>query len=137
MMQWKILLVDDDNDDWSFIREAMNVLTSDEVLEFVESGERALQILHEVHEQGMLPSLIVVDMNMPRMNGTQTLKRIKGDKLFSHIPVVIYSTSFNPTEQEKCRALGAQDFIKKPLSFTECIEVARLFLHYANEAHPV
>ena len=70
----------------------------------------------------------VLDLNMPKMNGTDTLKNIKSDPRFSNIPVIIYSTSINPLEKEACMLLGAHSYITKPLSFTESLDTAKLFL---------
>jgi CheY-like chemotaxis protein len=67
---------------------------------------------------------------MPKMSGTQILKALKEDSRFKHIPVIIYSTSINPLEKERCLALGAHAYIIKPVSFRESIETAHLFMEF-------
>jgi CheY-like chemotaxis protein len=74
---------------------------------------------------------------MPRLNGTQTLSKLKDDKRFKDIPVIIYSTSINPLEKEKCMSLGAQAYITKPISFNESKNTIQLFLQYCIPNTPV
>jgi CheY-like chemotaxis protein len=60
------------------------------------------------------------------------MEKIKANKRFSHVPVIIYSTSINVIEREHCLQLGAYAYVTKPLSFTEGIDIARGFLAVAN-----
>jgi len=64
---------------------------------------------------------------------TQTLSKIKNDNRFKEIPVIIYSTSINPLEKEKCILLGAHSYITKPVSFEESIETAKIFLQFCQK----
>jgi CheY-like chemotaxis protein len=133
MDKLKILLVDDDVDDRSILIDALEVLDAADIAQCAENGEEALRTLHAFAELGVLPCLIVLDLNMPRMNGTETLKRLKADARFQSIEVVIYSTSINPLEKNACMALGAHSYIIKPTSYKESIETAKLFLHLCGE----
>ncbi len=118
-------MADDDQDDWLVIGEAMNEVDPDVELVFAQNGEELVTMLNKHHSDHNLPSLIILDMNMPRLTGTQTLQRIKGDDRFKNIPVIIYSTSVNAIEKTKCFELGAIDYLSKPMSFSESIEIAR------------
>lgn len=126
----KILLVDDDPEDRMIVQDGLQELGAGDVLEFAENGELALTLLNKQVEEGILPCLIVLDLNMPKMSGTQILKALKDDARLAAIPVIIYSTSINPLEKDRCLELGAHSYIIKPVSFKESIETAHLFMAF-------
>ena len=123
----KILLVDDDAEDREIIRDALGDLGYHSVLHFEENGEKALSFLETAYSNGTFPSMVILDLNMPRMNGTQTLRRLKNDPRFSNIPVIIYSTSLNNIERDECLALGAHSYVIKPVSYRDTVETAKRF----------
>ena len=129
----KILLADDDEEDISVMRDAMTLLNVNDIIWPALNGELAWNILQKNFESSLIPCLIVLDLNMPKMNGTQTLSKIKNDNRFKEIPVIIYSTSINPLEKEKCILLGAHSYITKPVSFEESIETAKIFLQFCQK----
>jgi len=122
----KILLADDDPEDRMIMSETFGELQLSDVIHFVESGENIVAYLNEASES-VLPTLIVLDLNMPKMNGTQTLKLLKEDERYKHIPVIIFSTSINPMEKQECMQLGAISYVVKPVTYKECITTARSF----------
>ena len=128
-----ILLVDDDVDDREVLGDAMQELTVPVTMVFAENGIQALDELNEWHKDGKLPCLIVLDLNMPKMSGTETLQNIKRDERFKRIPTIIYSTSINPHEREKCMLLGAHSFITKPISTKEMMETANTLVDICNK----
>lgn len=128
MRKRNILLADDDADDRSIMFDAMQLLNAGDVMLFAENGEHALHLLEKQFTEAALPDLIVLDLNMPKLNGTATLSILKEDPRFEDIPVIIYSTSINPLEKEKCLLLGAHSYVTKPISFQESMETAGLFL---------
>jgi CheY-like chemotaxis protein len=128
----KILLVDDDPDDRAIVKDALAKLNAANTICCAENGEVALGLLNDNANAIHSLCLIVLDLNMPKMNGTQTLKNLKSDKRFQHIPVIIYSTSINPLEKEKCMMLGAHSYITKPISYRESMDTAQLFLDLCN-----
>jgi CheY-like chemotaxis protein len=129
----KILLVDDDPEDRAIMQEAIELAPGKDTFWFAENGEDALSKLEAFYVSGHLPCLIVLDLNMPRMNGTQTLSYLKADERFQNIPVIIYSTSVNLLEKEKCMRLGAHSYIAKPVSFKESLETATLFNQFCTQ----
>lgn len=130
MEAWKILLVDDDPEDRAIIKDAMAMHNAEAFIHFAENGEQALHILETHLSIHGAPCLVVLDLNMPRMNGLETLKHIKQHEKLMEIPVVIYSTSINPLEKEKCMQLGALDFFIKPVSYQESKETAQKLLSF-------
>ncbi|MCF0048501.1 response regulator [Dyadobacter sp. LJ53] len=111
-MMRKIYLVDDDEDDRIMIRQALESVA--EEIEIVEltNGKQLLFFLEE--NPSMEPSLILMDMNMPIMNGVEALSALKNRTNLRHIPVVFISTSENPNFVEQGYQLGANAYIVKP-----------------------
>lgn len=123
-----IMLADDDNDDCFFFNEALNELAISVKLLIVNNGDDLLQTLHNVPA---LPDIIFIDMNMPKKNGIESLTEIKNSERLSHIPVVIYSTSYQPEVISQLYAKGASRFICKPPEFSifkDSLHKAILFL---------
>ena len=108
------MVVDDDEEDHFFVKEAFAKKGINISLRFAVDGIMALDMLNEQFKAKELPTLIIADLNMPKMSGTQLLEEVKNDERFKNIPVVIYSTSVNPREKEKCRLLGCHSYIIKP-----------------------
>ena len=135
MHERKILLADDDEEDRSIIQDAMELLNAGDIMVFAHDGEQLLNLLKNNFSFSHSPCLIVLDLNMPKMSGTETLRSLKHDSNFKHIPVIIYSTSINPVEKEECLLLGAHSFITKPLSFGESRETAQIFLRFCQLAN--
>ena len=108
-------IADDDPDDVDFFIEAVNEVDQSIQCYSASDGEEALQKLKKTLE--ILPDLIFLDLNMPRINGKQCLIEIKKTKKLSHIPVIIYTTSSLPKDLEETRKLGASHFLTKPSDF--------------------
>lgn len=114
------------------MKEAFNDNGIGESLRFADNGELAIEFLDKLNPEH-LPSLIVMDLNMPRMNGRETLSFLKQHPVYNAIPVIIYSTSINDIERIKCKEIGAAAYIIKPTTFTECQEIAKWFHKIGNE----
>ena len=109
----KILYVDDDSDDCIFLAESFAVSNISTDLVCASGGEEAITYLNSISTDA-LPSLIILDLNMPKWDGRQTLCYIKSHPSLSDIPVVILSTSGNNTDKEVCTRLGAISYLQKP-----------------------
>ncbi len=112
-----IMLVEDDEDDQQFFLEALKAVR--ENASIANNGEEALHLLRQA---GWRPDFIFLDLNMPRINGKQFLEGIKGNELWSNIPVIVYSTSSFEEEKRACVQAGATGFIVKPFSFAALCE---------------
>src|SRR5689334_7377115 len=110
----------------------MASINAEDTLLFADDGAHALHLLNNEMSSSGLPCLIVLDLNMPKLNGTQTLKQLKEDPRYRDIPVIVYSTSINRVEKEKCLALGAHSFITKPLSLKESRATAQFFYSFCR-----
>jgi CheY-like chemotaxis protein len=120
-----IMLVDDDPEDREIFSDVYLAQFPDEPLYFAENGEKALALLEQLLTEEKQLCLIVLDLNMPILNGSQTLQRLKQDDRFSSIPVVIYSTSVNDHEKAECYRMGAVDYLVKPSTFSDSVEIAK------------
>ena len=130
-----ILMADDDEDDRLFTKEAFeeNLLLNE--LRFVSDGVELLDYLKRRNQYANAadsprPGLILLDLNMPKMDGREALKEIKSDPSLRAIPVVILTTSKAERDVLQSYDLGVNCFITKPVSFTDFIEVARTLGHY-------
>lgn len=117
-----LLLVEDDPDDQDLFEMALQEVDGSVSLTKAFDGLDALAKLKEM--QGLMPDLIVLDINMPRMNGREFLEAIKSDHAFREIPVVLYSTTSESKYVKDIVAMGAKSFFKKPDTFTNlCAEL--------------
>lgn len=124
-MKKGLLLVDDDPEDREVFADVYLAQFPGEQLYFAENGEKALNLLQHLSMENAQLCLIVLDLNMPILNGTQTLKKLKAHSEYKDIPVVIYSTSVNDIEREECFRLGALDYLVKPSTFSDSVEIAK------------
>ena len=118
-----VLLVEDNEDDYEATRRSFMKNHFINPLSWSRSGEDALQLLRSsgepsTGEQAMRrPDLILLDLNMPGMDGRRFLEIVKADDRFKSIPVVILTTSSDTSDIERCYQLGASTYIQKPVSF--------------------
>lgn len=108
-----IYLADDDEDDRLIFEEAITEISGNIKLVKVTDGIKLMQLLSEVKTT---PNIIFLDLNMPFQSGRETLKLLRSSKLYAKIPVVIYSTSTNPTDINDTFAAGASLYLEKPYS---------------------
>ncbi len=111
-----ILLADDDEDDCFLFKEALDELVNGARLSTVDNGEELMQLLYKMET---LPDILFLDLNMPRKNGMQCLSEIKQSQRLKHLPVIIYSTSFQKNVVDLLYHQGAQFYIRKPNVFTQ------------------
>jgi len=117
-----VLMADDDEDDCLLARDAFHVSGISAQIHFVNDGMELMSFL-----SGSLspPSIILLDLNMPRKNGHQALKELKSTPAFQDIPIVILTTSQEEDDKSYCRQEGAVSFITKPSSFNEWIGIMK------------
>jgi len=124
-----ILMAEDDPDDRMLTEDALeeNRLAND--LRFVENGEELLDYLYHRGQYNKInaprPGLILLDLNMPKMDGREALKVIKSDASLKRIPVVVLTTSKAEEDILKSYDLGVNSFITKPVTFDDLVEVTR------------
>jgi CheY-like chemotaxis protein len=131
-----ILVCDDDEDDRLLTRQALeDAHISNRVL-FVEDGEELLDYLYQrgafSGETGEAPrpGLILLDLNMPKLDGREALKTIKEDETLRDIPVVVLSTSRLDEDIARSYQLGVNSFITKPVTFSGLVEAMNVLGRY-------
>lgn len=125
-----ILMADDDPDDRLLTEEALSESRLRNDLRFARDGVELMDYLkrrgaYTAKEAAPRPGLILLDLNMPRMDGREALEEIKSDPDLRRIPVVVLTTSKAEEDIYRTYDLGANSFITKPVSFGGLVEVMR------------
>lgn len=116
MKEVEILLVEDNHGDVLLTKEALLNWDTKNRISAVGDGEEAIRYLRETVEErlGHLPDLVILDINLPKLDGKQVLKFIRSDADLQHLPVVIFSSSVNDTDVSETKALKADLYLQKP-----------------------
>lgn len=123
-----ILLVDDSEDDVSATKRAFNKVNLRNPVMHAPSGEDALAYLNEPSKG--LPGLILLDLNMPGLDGRKTLAIIKQNDELRKIPVIILTTSDDERDVKACYDLGANTYIQKPVDFDGLMNAIKQLKEY-------
>jgi CheY-like chemotaxis protein len=126
-----ILLADDDKDDSDLFQDVLKELPVPSQLTTVFNGEQLMQYLQS--NKAQLPDILFLDLNMPRKNGFECLGELKGDKALLHIPVVIFTTSSEPSVINLLYNAGAQFYIRKPNKIEQLKKLIHLALTLTEE----
>ena len=123
-----ILLVEDDPGDVELTREGLREATMLVNLHVVDDGEKALKFLRKEppYAGAVRPDIVLLDLNMPRKDGKEALREIKGDPALRSIPVVVLTTSEAEADIAACYDLGANCYITKPISFAAFTKVVAM-----------
>ena len=130
-----ILLADDDEDDRLLAKEALEESRMANDLRTVNDGVELIEYLNREGQfadpsQSPTPGLILLDLNMPRIDGREALKTIKSSERLRRIPVVVLTTSKSEEDVYRTYDLGVNSFITKPVSFEELVRVMRSLQSY-------
>ncbi len=128
----EILLVEDSPGDVRLTQEALKDSKLFNNLNVVPDGVEAMAFLRrqEQYTNAPRPDLILLDLNLPRMDGRQVLQEIKSDESLKRIPVVVLTTSSNETDIFITYNLHANCYISKPVDFTQFINVVKSIEHF-------
>ncbi len=118
-----VFIVDDDPDDRQLILDAFLETNPTIDCVFIENGNQLMKTL-DTTEPENFPSLILLDLNMPGMMGLHVLKEVRSNKHYSHIPIIILTTSTFLQDESSSYKLGASCFLHKPQSFKELQEIS-------------
>lgn len=127
----KILVVDDDCDDSSFIAEAIRHISPGYEVVCIDRADKALDFFNSLSSTE-LPNLVILDYNMPVLTGVDILKRLKSSESYRHIPIVIYSHSTFPKHKIECLEAGASLYLVKSSSISSLREDVRQMLYYCE-----
>jgi len=130
-----ILLADDDPDDIEMTRRALAKNNLGAELYTVGDGEELLDFLNHrgacaPPARSPTPSLILLDLNMPKMDGREALAEIKSDPKLHRIPVVVMTTSTADQDIARAYDLGSNSFISKPITLAELVDITKVLGQY-------
>lgn len=127
-----VLYADDDKDDIKFVEEAFSENILNIELVSVEDGQKAIDYLEGLTIMDANPCLIILDINMPRLNGKEALIAIRGMERFKNTPIVLFSTS--SLHQDKQFAIkNAAGFITKPLDSRQMQLITDQFIEHCED----
>ena len=119
-----ILSAEDDLDDQLLIREAIKAAGITAKIEFVEDGEDLIRSLLDGDDKDR-PDIILLDLNMPKVDGRQALEEIRNQSRIKDIPIVVLTTSKDQEDINTCHRLGVDSFFTKPKLFNELVDIIK------------
>lgn len=125
-----VLMAEDDPDDRFLVERAFRDIQGSGDLRFVEDGEALVNYLFRSGQYAdpelfPRPSLILLDLNMPKKDGRQALIEIKRDPELQAIPVVVWTTSNESDDRIQCKKIGAASYVTKPIAYAELVRAIR------------
>jgi CheY-like chemotaxis protein len=133
-MVTRILVAEDNPADVYLLREAFSLEGHGVELMVVTDGEQALDF---VQNQGSfsnapLPDLVVLDLNLPKSDGSDVLRSIRQKEAYNHVPVVVLTSSDSPRDRKTIEALGASSFITKPSDLDSFLALGRTLIGFVT-----
>ena len=123
----KILLIEDDVIEVMKFKRTISSLNLNHKLIESNNGEDALNFLNN---KTQLPDIILLDLNMPKINGIEFLKILKNDDILKYIPTVVLTTSNNHKDVQECFEIGIAGYIIKPLKYEDYVQKIKKVLSY-------
>lgn len=131
-MKRHILWADDDLDDLMLMRQVMQDLGDDYNITEVNNGQQAIAYLDKAKRTNKLPCLVILDMNMPVLNGKETLAQMKKDEALKELPVVFFTTSNSHLDRMYCKRHGVE-MITKPPQYSSLKAAVKTLLDHCVE----
>lgn len=125
-----ILYAEDDVDDFESVKEALNQLSDQQVLLHAKNGQEAVSFIENAT---VLPSLIVLDLNMPIMDGKEVLYWLKERNDYKNIPIMVFTTSSREEDVKLCQKHGCT-FFRKPTLYRDLLHVAQTMLNLCEKS---
>jgi CheY-like chemotaxis protein len=123
----KILFIEDDTIEVIKFNRVLKTLGLNHVIIEAENGENALLILQK---KETIPDIIILDLNMPKLNGIEFLRILKNDALLQYIPAIILTTSSNYKDILECYKIGVGGYLLKPLKYEDYVDRIQKILAY-------
>ena len=122
-----IIIIEDNRADVRLLREALRESFLDPTLYILNDGSSAIRFFDEIKQENSqeLPHLILLDLNLPQINGLEVLQHIKGDDTLKRIPVIVLSSSQNPDDIAKAYDLHANCYLTKPVDLEPFFEIVK------------
>jgi len=127
-----VLYADDDQDDLDLVREAFSRFSHNVELVTVTDGFQVLSFLKNLSALDQTPCLIILDINMPRLNGKETLMQLREMDRYKDVPTILFTTSTQPKDQAFAQQYKA-GFLTKPIDVTQLDFIADQFINHCIE----
>ena len=141
MKEHSLLIIEDNNEDYQTVVRALKKCGFSDHIHHCESGDEVMEYL-QISERNSekiitpnIPELIILDLNLPGMNGKEILLQIRQDEICKKIPVVILTTSKNERDVEECYANGANSYIEKPVDMEKFFATIKQIKEYWFETN--
>lgn len=130
-----LLVVEDSNEDFRMLQRLMRRLAVPNPIYRCTNGDEVLEFLYQEGnyqdpDLAPRPSVILLDLNLPGIDGRDILERLKQDQSFREIPIVVFTTSSNPKDIELCYQKGANGYLIKPMDAQELQKTIQAFVDY-------
>jgi CheY-like chemotaxis protein len=135
-----LLVVEDSNEDFRMLQRLMRRLAVQNPIYRCTNGDEVLEFLYQEGnyqdpDRAPRPSVILLDLNLPGIDGRDILERLKQDSSLRKIPIVVFTTSSNPKDIELCYQKGANGYLIKPINAQELQKTIQAFVNYWLEAN--
>jgi len=143
-----LLVVEDSNEDFRMLQRLMRRMSVQNPIHRCTNGDEVIEFLYQQRsdtydkdekpcnsQPALRPSVILLDLNLPGIDGRDILTRLKQDKIFREIPIVVFTTSSNPKDIELCYQKGANGYLVKPMDAQELKKTIQAFVDYWLEAN--
>lgn len=122
-----VLVIEDDTIEIMKLNRTIATLNLKHKIQEASNGEMALEILGQKNN---LPDIILLDLNMPKMNGIEFLRILKNDEVLKYIPTIILTTSHNHRDLLECYKIGIAGYVLKPLKYEDYVSKIEKLLNY-------
>lgn len=133
-----LLVVEDSNDDFRMLKRLLRRMEVQIPIHRCINGDAALEFLHQMDsEQSTVPkpSIILLDLNLPGIDGRDVLEQVKQNQSLREIPVVVFTTSSSPQDIKFCYQKGANGYLIKPMDVTQLEKTVQAFVEYWLETN--
>lgn len=127
-----VFYADDDADDLELVQDAFARFTNNVEVVTAKDGVQALSYLQSLGDDSPTPCLIILDINMPLMNGKEVLRRIRTMSKFDSVPIVLFTTSSSPQDKEFAKKYEV-GFVTKPLDVSQMQMITELFIEHCSD----
>ena len=127
-----VLYADDDSDDLELVQDSFSLYSKNVEVVTMRDGSQALSYLNRLSDDDPLPCLIILDINMPVINGKEVLKNLRDLPRFETVPVVLFTTSSLPQDEKFAKKYNA-GFVTKPLDVSQMEVITELFIDHCAD----
>jgi DNA-binding response OmpR family regulator len=126
----RIILIEDDADDVELLQESLGSHDVDYTMTVLKDGSAAVQFFETAE---FLPDIIIMDFNLPRVHGREVIKKIRSNKKFALVPILILSTSSSREDISYAYRVGADKYLVKPATIEAIRETVKVVVELANK----